>query len=199
MPAVWSKPAFGVSVTIAGDVIIEVRVLGSAEYPEGRSTTREFREEASTFRMGRRPTRGVAFDHTCREADAQSPPPSLVVRVWRMRSLVMRASRMWRRAVRSVSGSSLMPASWSPWRAQVGVRKEGGSTRLRRERAEFLYFGSPGTVLLRFIDPCGYTIFNRIQCGELYDEWIAANQNIETDDAQRWASDVAALIPRCAD
>ena len=64
---------------------------------------------------------------------------------------------------------------------------------------DFLYFGSPGTVLLRFIDPYGYTIFNRIQCGELYGEWTAASRNLEGEEALKWSSEVAALIRRCAD
>jgi hypothetical protein len=64
---------------------------------------------------------------------------------------------------------------------------------------DLLRHGSPGTVLLRFIDPYGYTIFNRIQCAVLHDEWTAAGENLESEEARRWAAEVAGLLRRCAD
>ena len=65
---------------------------------------------------------------------------------------------------------------------------------------DFVRHASPGTSVLRFIDPYGYTMFNRLQCLELHDEWTsAAEQFLDATDAQNWAAEVAALIRRCGD
>jgi hypothetical protein len=58
---------------------------------------------------------------------------------------------------------------------------------------------SSDTIFLRFIDPYGYTMFNRLQCLELHDEWTAAAAQLTTDEVRHWAVEVARLIRRCAD
>lgn len=63
---------------------------------------------------------------------------------------------------------------------------------------DFLHQESPGTTFLRFIDPYGYTMFNRLQCIELLDEWVEAASGIESETVRQWAMDVSVLIRRCA-
>ena len=63
--------------------------------------------------------------------------------------------------------------------------------------ADFVRSRSTGTICMKFIDPYGYTVFNRSQCAVLREEWTALMEGAP-DDVLAWIQDVAGLIHRCS-
>lgn len=83
----------------------------------------------------------------------------------------------------------------------VFLEREDG-TRIETARdlqgaADWVMSRSDGTVCMQFIDPYGYTMFNRIQCGVLRDEWTRVLADAPAE-LQTWAAEAAGLIERCA-
>lgn len=81
------------------------------------------------------------------------------------------------------------------------LEREDG-TRLTTVRdgigvADFVRSRSEGTTCMRFIDPYGYTIFNRDQSGVLLLEWAALADGAP-EDLVPWITGVADLILRCS-
>lgn len=79
-------------------------------------------------------------------------------------------------------------------------REDGTRLRTVPDRigvADFVRSRSEGTTCIRFIDPYGYTVFNRGQSGVLRLEWAALADGAP-EDFFPWITGVADLILRCS-